>query len=223
LPGLAYLIIDEPITIQLGVITIYEFATIQFEDTMDHELNCTHIFLHGGQLIAGPPVDGVDHIFQHKITINLLGDTSSEDFPLPAGPVMGAKSIGVFGRLSLISNETATTWTKLTATAAAGSSTLVVLDPVDWAVGSTILVTTSSYRAHEAERVSVQSISADGLTITIDESLAFSHTFTTALYDGKTVIMAAEVGLLSRRIKIVGAPFDGKEDDFSLMALQVPF
>ena len=52
LPGLYYLIVDEPLP-QLGIIIVYDYATLELEDTMDHVINCTHILIHGGQLVAG--------------------------------------------------------------------------------------------------------------------------------------------------------------------------
>ena len=42
------------------------------------------------------------------------------------------------------------------------------------------------------------------MTITTVENLSYDHTSFTYTIDGKEVVMAAEVGLLSRKIKIVG-------------------
>ena len=209
LPGLYYLIVDEPLP-QLGSIIIYDYATLELQDTMDHVINCTHILIHGGQLVAGELIDDIPPSFEHSITINLLGDTSTYDFPLPNGPIMGAKSIGVFGKLILNSHETASAWTKLNVTALSGSNVLTLSETVDWTVGASILVTTSSYIAHEAERLTIANISADGKTITTIESLQYDHTSTKHNFNGyDEITLAAEVGLLSRRIKIVGAPFPG--------------
>ena len=182
---------------------------------MDHVINCTHIFLHGGQLIAGEVVNNVDPVFEHSITINLLGDPQTYDYPLPQGPVMGAKSIGVFGRLKLKGKDTNIAWTKLGATASAGTNTLVFNNPVDWSAGATIMVTTSSYVAHEAEKLTIDTISDDGLTITTIENLAYTHAVATDTYDTDTITTAPEVALLSRKIKIVGAPYaDQALDEF---------
>ena len=77
-------------------------------------------------------------------------------------------------------------------------------------IGATIVVTTSSFLAHEAERLTIADISFDGMTLTTVENLMYDHTSFTYDIDGKKIVMAAEVGLLSRRIKIVGAPSNGK-------------
>ena len=216
LPGLYYLVVDEPLP-QFGVITLYDFATLELQDTMNHTLNCTHLFLHGGQLVAGELVDGIIPVFENSITINLFGDTQTYDFPLPNGPVMGAKSVGVFGRLILNSLETSNAWTKLNQTALTGTNVLVLSETVDWEIGATIVVTTSSFLAHEAERLTIADISFDGMTLTTVENLMYDHTSFTYDIDGKKIVMAAEVGLLSRRIKIVGVPSNGKFKDHLLV------
>ena len=85
-----------------------------------------------------------------------MGDTKSYDYPLPNnGPVMGAKSIGVFGKLILNSLETTVPWTKLNNTASSGSNTLTLSEAVDWAIGTSIVVTTSSFIAHESEKLTI--------------------------------------------------------------------
>lgn len=211
LPGLYYLVVDEPLP-QLGAITLYDYATLELQDSMDHVINCTHIFLHGGQLVAGELVDGVVPLFEHSITINLLGDTTTYDYPLPNGPVMGAKAIGVFGKLLMNGAGTASAWTKLAQSALSGTNTLVLSETVDWEVGATIMVTTTSFLAHETERLTIDAISDDGLTITTAENLMYDHTVNLYSVDGQDVNLAGEVALLSRNIKFVGAPFDEQEE-----------
>ena len=152
------IVVDEPLP-QLGVITLFDFGTLELQDTMDHVINCSHLFLHGGMLVAGELVDGVAPNFNHSVTINLFGDTSTYDYPLPSGPTMGAKSVGVFGRLILNSNETSSAWTKLGQTAMAGTNSLTLSQAVDWKAGAEIVLTTSSFLAHEAERLTIDSIS----------------------------------------------------------------
>ena len=87
---------------------------------------------------------------------------------------------------------------------------MVLSETVDWEIGATIVVTTSSFLAHEAERLTIADISFDGMTLTTVENLMYDHTSFTYDIDGQKIVMAAEVGLLSRRIKIVGAPSNGK-------------
>ena len=48
------------------------------------------------------------------------------------------------------------------------------------------------------------------MVITTQENLKYDHTSVKYNFDGKEIVLAAEVGLLSKRIKIVGAPFPGR-------------
>ena len=96
-----------------------------------------------------------------------------------------------------------TSWTTLTADAAAGASTLEVADNVgDWAVGSTILVTGTNVMlmdrtAIQHERHTIASVSGDGMTITLDGAvLAHAHSGSDGFH--------AEVGLLSHSIVMRG-------------------
>ena len=68
---------------------------------------------------------------------------------------MGAKSIGVFGKLILNSLETTVPWTKLNNTANSGTNTLTLSEAVDWDIGASIVVTTTSFIAHESEKLTI--------------------------------------------------------------------
>ena len=194
-----YVYVDEVIP-PLGVITVGPWSTLHLVEGMDHEINCTHLFLAGGQLITGHG----EHEFQSKVTINLLGDTSTYDMPL-GEVVMGAKAIGVFGFLGLSGKDVGVPWTKLAETAAAGTSTLKLKEAVTWEVGAEVVVTTSSFRADEAEVFTITSISADNLTLTLDGNLAHDHNVAMDTIDGEVITTAPEVGLLTRNIQINGA------------------
>ena len=84
--------------------------------------------------------------YQSKLTINLLGDPQTSDHPIQDGPVMGAKSLGVFGRLELKGSDVGSSWVKLAQPAAKGSMTLTVSGDVSkWSVGDEIFVTSTRY------------------------------------------------------------------------------
>ena len=227
LPAGVYLIIDEP-NVTLGQViingadptsmkrqSVYP-ATIEIDDHRDHVFTASNIFLRGGQFRAGEW-----GAYEHKLEIRLTGDSQSNDHPLPGGTcdgvyapelVMGAKSIGNFGELSLEGKDVGMTWTKLAATAIAGSDTLVLVDALNCQPGDEVFVTTSSFRAHEGERMVVASVS--GNTLTLTAPLVYTHRGDTYNDDesGITYTIAAEVGLLSRNIKIIGESFPGQDE-----------
>jgi len=98
--------------------------------------------------------------YQHNFELLLRGDHFTEDQPLPDGPNLGAKALGVFGFADMHGIDVGQTWTKLAATSSAGSNQLQLVDTVTWPVGSEIVISTTSYELHETERRTIASISA---------------------------------------------------------------
>ena len=68
------------------------------------------------------------------------------------------------------------------------------------------------YHSHCNHWYKIFFILGDGMTITTVENLSYDHTSFTYTIDGQEVVMAAEVGLLSRKIKIVGHNSLGSSD-----------
>merc|ERR1712020_354859 len=191
-------------------------GTVEIDDQMDHVVTASHIFLRVGQFRAGEW-----GVYEHNLEIRLTGDTQSFDFPLPGGTadgeyvpeiVMGAKSIGSFGELKLEGKEVGTAWTKLSENAEPGSKTLVLRDAVEWQAGDEIFVTSTSFRAHESQKLVIESISADGKMINVTEPLTYRHQGQTYNESGVIFTIAAEVGLLTRNIKIIGESFEGQDE-----------
>ena len=95
-------------------------------------------------------------------------------------------------------------WTKVTAgTYAAGSTTIHTDELVDFKQGEILVLTDSSW-AHNVEEVIVQSLSADGKTITLASPLTLTHTSERYTIQGHDVDMRAQVAILSRNIVIQG-------------------
>ena len=89
---------------------------------------------------------------------------------------MGAKAIGDFGKLDLKGGDVGSSWVKLAQPAAAGdnSVTVTVDDLSKWKVGDEVVVTSTSYVAHEAEVASLTSVTGNGdgtWTLGLDTSL----------------------------------------------------
>ena len=144
--------------------------------------------------------------FSQNFTLTLKG--------LPSETVMssmGAKVLGSHNGGTLqIHGRDRIEWTHLGANAAAGAKSLTLSEPVDWVVGDSILVTSSRLSWNEAETRTITSVSADMRTVSFTTGLAYLHngstTTRTRNTDGKswTADLRAEVGLLSRNVKIQG-------------------
>ena len=89
---------------------------------------------------------------------------------------MGAKAIGDFGKLDLKGGDVGSSWVKLAQPAAAGDNSVTVTadDLSKWKVGDEVVVTSTSYVAHEAEVASLTSVTDNGdgtWTLGLDTSL----------------------------------------------------
>ncbi|XP_078542272.1 fibrocystin-L-like [Lissotriton helveticus] len=170
-------------------------------------LTATYISIQGGRLIGGWENDP----FQGELHIVLKGRHSTPETLLPSGPIQGAKVLGVFGVLDLHGIPRSVYKTKLLETALAGSINISLVDAVDWKVGEDIVITTTSYDAWQTETRSIVDVSADRRILTLNESLSFGHIAETHQVPDTNVryTLAADVGLLSRNIKIIGEDYPG--------------
>jgi hypothetical protein len=168
----------------LGGITIN--GTLRFADESDLELNTEWIMLHG-ELEIGTEAKP----FTHNATITLTDNVKDEQ-------LMGMGDRGIMlsgGTLNLHGNRS-NTWTKLAATAEAGSSTIEVLNANQWQVGDEIVLASTDYDPRQAERRTITAIS--GNSITLNQPLEYMH-FGKITFE---VDERGEVGLLTRNIKV---------------------
>src|SRR6202158_3678340 len=103
------------------------------------------------------------------------------------------------GTLNLHGNRT-NSWTKLSKTAEAGSNSIEVLNAAGWRVGDVIVLASTDFDPHQAERRTIAAIR--GNTITLDKKLDHMH-FGKITFD---VDERGEVGMLSRNILIQASP-----------------
>uniref|UniRef100_UPI00398F2CC2 PKHD1 like 1, tandem duplicate 1 n=1 Tax=Pristiophorus japonicus TaxID=55135 RepID=UPI00398F2CC2 len=214
-----WMVVDAPIPSMYNL-TIYGVLEIKDENLMlgNHSssfvnivLNATYISIQGGRLIAGTHKQP----FRGKLQIVLRGDHLTPDWPLPNGPNQGSKVLGVFGGLDLHGLPHLVYKTKLALTAPAGSTNLTLAEAVDWQEGDEILVTTTSYNSEQIETRTIRSISLDRRTLLLKQSLSYTHIAETheVKGSGQSYTLAADIGLLSRNIKITGQDYPGWVDE----------
>jgi len=187
---------------------IFVYGGLEIEDEADHVLDVEIMLIQGGKFQVGTQ----DEPFTHSFTLLLTGNHYTEDQPLPDGPNLGAKALGIMGFADMHGQDIGTAWTKLAATAAAGDTTLELSEEVTWAAGSEIVISTSSYELHETEKRTIASVS--GTTVTLTEALEFEHVSTEAsISDGTKFQIRSEVGLLTRNVRIVGNDYNEIADE----------
>lgn len=105
--------------------------------------------------------------FLQNFTLTLKG------LPGKTASMMGAKVLGAHnGGTVSIHGRDRVEWTHLDAHAAAGATSLTLIEPVDWEVGDSILVTSTRLDWNEAETRTITGLSADRRTFFFAEALA---------------------------------------------------
>ncbi|XP_071828580.1 fibrocystin-L-like isoform X3 [Apostichopus japonicus] len=185
---------------------LFIYGTLELEDTRNYVINATYVFIHGGRLVAG---FSEEEPFTHKLHFILQGNHLTPDIPLPDGPNMGSKVLGVFGGLDLHGVEREVTWTKLATTVVPGDSSIELAEETGWEVDDEIVVTTTSYETWQTETFVILE-KTDKFNFKLNSSFQYSHIAKDhMLSDGsQEYTLAAEVGLLTRNIVIEGADYD---------------
>ena len=169
----------------LGGVTID--GKLSFADNADVELTTEWIMLHG-ELAIG--TEAKPHA--RKATITFTDNVKGEN--IMAG--MGDRGIMISGGTLNLHGDRTHTWSKLSATANAGATSIQVLDAKGWKVGDEIVLASTDFDPRQAERRTIAAIR--GNNITLDKKLDYMH-FGKITFD---VDQRGEVGLLTRNIKI---------------------
>src|SRR5689334_1099024 len=188
---------DAVVTIEKGMNVVLDVSTpplhgltingkLSFADNKDLELTTEWIMLHG-ELEIGTETSP----HTRNATITLTNDVPGEDIE-----TMGDRGIMIMGGTLSLHGNRKDSWTKLAKTAAAGSTTIEVLNAGDWKKGDEIVIASTDFDPHQAERRTISSIS--GKVITLDQKLQYTH------YGQVTfgVDERGEVGMITRNIKI---------------------
>ncbi len=169
---------------------------LSFADNKDLELTTEWVMVHG-ELEIG--TEAKPHT--RKATITLTDNVKDEDMTGMGGTNdrsdRGIMMMG--GTLNLHGNRT-NSWTKLSKTAEAGSNSIEVLNAAGWRAGDVIVLASTDFDPHQAERRIIAAIR--GNTITLDKKLDYMH-FGKITFD---VDERGEVGMLSRNILIQASP-----------------
>src|SRR5579862_3117670 len=169
---------------------------LSFADNKDLELSTEWVMVHG-ELEIG--TEARPHT--RKATITLTDNVKDEDMTGTGGTNdrsdRGIMMMG--GTLNLHGTEK-NSWTKLAKTAEAGSNTIEVLNAAGWRAGEAIVLASTDFDPHQAERRIISAIR--GNTITLDKKLDYMH-FGKITFD---VDERGEVGMLSRNIVVQASP-----------------
>jgi cell migration-inducing and hyaluronan-binding protein len=160
---------------------------LSFSNDIDIELKTDWIYLPGGELDIGS--EAKPHT--RKAVITLTDTVPNEDVN-----TMGDRGIMLMKGILSLHGDRKNSWTKLAATAKAGSARIDVLNAAGWRKGDQIVFASTDFDSTQAEMRTIAAIA--GNVITLDQPLKYMH-FGKITYG---VDERGEVGLLTRNIKI---------------------
>src|ERR1700744_1654528 len=160
---------------------------LSFSNAKDLELTTEWIYLPGGELDIGS--EARPHTA--KATITLTDNVKDENIN-----TMGDRGIMLLNGTLSLHGDRKNAWTKLSATAKAGSTKIEVLDASGWRKGDVVVLASTDFNPRQAEEATVTAIS--GKAVPLGKALAYMHFG--QITDG--VDERGEVGLLTRNIKI---------------------
>uniref|UniRef100_H2Y4C5 G8 domain-containing protein n=1 Tax=Ciona savignyi TaxID=51511 RepID=H2Y4C5_CIOSA len=168
-------------------------------------LEATYIIITGRFIVGWE-----DNTFLGQANIILKGDINTPEYRPSPQVTLGSKAIGVFGGLDLHGKRRDIVWTKLAKETGVDKSTITLKQAVDWLPGEEIVLTTTSFDPWETETFKIRSVSADKRTLTLNTTTKFTHLVQYTDHAGtlKSYSIAADVGLLSRNIKIIGQDYN---------------
>uniref|UniRef100_A0A7S4S4Y0 G8 domain-containing protein n=1 Tax=Ditylum brightwellii TaxID=49249 RepID=A0A7S4S4Y0_9STRA len=192
-----------------GTITVPSSSELIFgEDTNGKIEFHANGFEVNGALVAGSETC----LIEYPIEITLHGTRPADVVTNP--PVDSYKGINVGGSLQLHGKQFHRTWTRLAKTAHAGDSVLMLQHPVNWEAGQDIILVTTAMKDsrewHQNEVLTIDALEENipigvGAVVYLTSPMAHTHLATYAYQ--------AEVGLLSRMIKIQGSSTDSEPTD----------
>ncbi len=146
--------------------------------------------------------------FQSSATITLNGPKIDEE-------VFGGRFLTTLSGGSLQLHGTSASklsWGQIEGSLEPGATSLTLDQiPTGWSPGDKIALAPSGYEPYEAEELTITRI--DGNVISFIPALKFPHFGEIQMYEGKVLDERAEVGMLTRNIKIQG-PEDAEENRY---------
>ncbi len=147
-----------------GLRSLTVLGSLTFSDERDISLESEWIYVPGGSLTIGTE----DQPYQHDATITLTDNVRGEDIN-----TMGDRGIMLMGGTLNLHGTSENTWSKLAATAEAGSTSFTVLDASGWQAGDEVVLASTDFNPRQAERRTITAV--NGNVVTFDAPLDYMH------------------------------------------------
>ncbi|CAF3091006.1 unnamed protein product [Rotaria socialis] len=179
---------------------VIDNASVIFDDNQDVALNVEYILIVNNSLFQ---VGTESNPFQHQAIITMYGQLRSIELPIYGAKVLALRQ----GKIDMHGIDYGQTWTQLGQTANSGDSQITLRQAMRWPIGSQIIIpTTGDYESQaESEVRTITAQSSNGLILTLDAPLNFTHLGVSRNIGSLTVNARGEVGLLSHNILFQGS------------------
>jgi hypothetical protein len=164
----------------------------------------TSYLVNFGKFFAGTDAHPLASAITIALDGNFTDDTIIGQFHSGANTLAAANGSDV----EIHGTNTGIPWTKLASSSAVGNTSITLLQPVQWPVGSLIEIASGSRDPSKEERATITAVSADGKTLTLSSPLIYPHvsvvTSQTSNNQTRSVPEQDEVGLLTHNLNITG-------------------
>lgn len=155
------------------------------------DLNADWVMVHGTLRIGTKR-----RPFKQRAAITLTGRTGQDIMG------MGTKAIGVMGGTLELFGKRRLGWTQLATNAARGAGSIMLRKKMPWHRGDRIVIASTDYESEHAEERTIAGVS--GRRVRFDAPLQWKHWGRKQRFGGRVLDERAEVGLLTRNVKIRG-------------------
>ncbi|XP_066450287.1 fibrocystin [Eleutherodactylus coqui] len=177
---------------------LYVVGALEFPPNFSNELTVACLLIAGGRLSVGTSQQPLQREQRIRILLQTSTGIHCDRFK---GLHVSPGVIGIYGKLQIYSAYPSKSWTRLGADIASGNEMIPLNRTVDWRPGDEVVISSSSYEAHQAERVYLRDIY--GTIVRIWGKLNHWHSGTVhSIGDSWRIPLTAEVGLLSRNVQI---------------------
>jgi G8 domain len=217
LPSNRKVVIRKSILRTLGTVTIPPTTTLIIGEAANGILIDANGFDVKGSLVAGSDTC----LIQTPVAITLHGKRPAN--AVQTRPTETYKGISVTGTLDLHGKRYYRSWTRLAKSVNPGDKVLFLQDFVNWQVGQRIVLVSTALKDsrewHQNEvlliaKVDTQPVANVGASVTVSTAIKYKHIANSGYQ--------AEVGLLSRTIKIQGSATDSEPTDKDPLTCMVP-
>ena len=179
-------------------------GSLIFDQETAKKFDAEYILVKEGYLEIGTE----DEPYTGELTITMHGTEFGGNLPTFGNKVLAVKG----GQLEMHGARRDIAWTDLKTTADVKAKEITLNDipndkTFDWKVGDKIVIASTDFEGRHAEERTISGIrDADESNpiIEFEEELQYKHFADTETYDGESIEMRAEVGLLSRNVVFQG-------------------